>query len=99
MNEKGSILGIIGAWTGAGAAFFVQNISTVLVAVATLFAILSSFYSWRINRRKDRYLRAMDEHACEQCKITSNPFNCPHPENERPPNCWLRKQEERNHPK
>lgn len=93
MNDKGSFLGIIGAWTGAGTAFLLHNMNTLLVAGATICAMFASLYAWKVNRRKDRYLRAMDEHACVQCQLTMNPFKCPYPKGERPADCWERRKE------
>lgn len=93
MNDKGSIVGIVLAWTGAGTAWALHNMNTLLVAAATVCAMFASYYAWRVNRRKDRYLRAMDEHACAHCKLTMNPFKCPYPKNERPANCWELNQE------
>lgn len=93
MNDRGSLIGIIGAWTGAGTAFLLHNMNTLLVAAATVCAMFASIYAWRVNRRKDRYLRAQDEHACNACRLTRNQLRCPYPKNERPADCWARQHE------
>jgi len=89
MNDKHYL---ILAWTGVVTGWTLQHISTVAVITASLIAAGASYYSLLINRRKNRQMRAAEEHACEVCLRTQNPFNCPHPAHERPENCWLRRE-------
>jgi len=89
MNDKPYL---VSAWIATGAGWILTHVSSVAVITASLIAAAASYYSFRINRRKDRQMRAAEEHACEVCLRTQNPFNCPHPAHERPENCWLRRE-------
>lgn len=80
------------SWIATGAGWVLTHFSSVAVIAASLIAASASYYSFRINRRKDRQMRASDEHACSECKRTMNPFQCPYPESERPETCWLRRE-------